>query len=522
MNSTTTTVSSEKIGKKKNERVNQGRGERRHVFKELITPVVIMGMTGVFYWAIRGTGGYGGSAGGGFAGVGWAMCWYFLAYEKGEVKRRAYSTGWIVAAITFGVWFGGMHGWGQFNSWIKCDFDLGSSITAAINPAWGWVAHFQCGFAWGGNTGILMGWCASRKRVTWLHWWTRILFAIGGAIASIAIFYILPGLTLPLYNQGIYSSVSCDLFGDNTDICRTYSTAFSSSILFGIYVGLLVHEIIRKNWRNVKLALVMATGFGLSQTIAALWHFGYGTFPDLLYQEWWKAWEMTTGFGHGITLGICYFLFNRPIQEDKLINSRKQPFSLHRTAERELGVNFALVWGLSIAIQGGLEGLGKSIDVAELFGFTTSKGFTADQIAVINDFIVDVITIIIVMLLIFKLLLNWYGSHKKPSLVLDGKANVRYPGTRFWVVQIVLIISGVAAAISTFPLSHNEGVLLAVYGITLFIGLSFSIVRWIIVAKVPKDNCGLDQMMKDALDERRRKSIPIKVKNWINSRPTKF
>jgi len=92
--------------------------EKSEIFNELVIPVILFGTIGAFYWAVRGTSGYGGTSGAVFAGIGWALCWFFLSYEQHEKKERPYSSGWIVLAIKLGIGIGGMHGYGQFISWI--------------------------------------------------------------------------------------------------------------------------------------------------------------------------------------------------------------------------------------------------------------------------------------------------------------------------------------------------------------------------------------------------------------------
>ena len=44
----------------------------------------VMCLMGGYYWAIRGTGGYGGETGGALAGLGWALLWYAFSRWGGE------------------------------------------------------------------------------------------------------------------------------------------------------------------------------------------------------------------------------------------------------------------------------------------------------------------------------------------------------------------------------------------------------------------------------------------------------
>ena len=474
--------------------------KKTNYFLEFIIPLVLLACNGAFYWAIRGTGGYGGSAGGGFAGIGWAICWYFLSHEKNEVKRRPYSSPWIVLAITFGMWYGGMHGWGQFNSWIKGIFGIGisNSVTVSVNPAWGFAAHFQCGMAWVGATGVFMAWCGTKRKTRGIDWIFRIIFGVSGAILSQVVFYVFPALVLPLYGEGYYTPLPTN---PDSDILRTISTAQSSILYFGIFLGLLAYEIIRKEWRGVLLILVMGVGGGLSQMLSAFWHFGGALNLDLIpgieYTGWWKAWEMSTGFFHGITIAVCYFLFNRPIKGKKILKSRKQPYSLHRTAEKELGMNFPFAFGISIAIRGGLQGLG--------------------ELLTLDDALVDAASFLIIGFIFYRLMENMYQSTKNPYKILDGKQNMRFPGARWIIAHFGLILCGFIAAIRSFPLGDTQIVLVMVYGILLSTGFIMFMIRWFLAIKLVEDFSWMNEKITTSFEKRKNKSLILRLIKYKNN-----
>lgn len=52
----------------------------------------IFGLMGAFFWAIRGTSGFGGWNGGLFAGLGWGILWYFFSHFAGGAARRPFAT----------------------------------------------------------------------------------------------------------------------------------------------------------------------------------------------------------------------------------------------------------------------------------------------------------------------------------------------------------------------------------------------------------------------------------------------
>lgn len=263
---------------------------KSNLLNDLIVPILLMSTIGAFYWAIRGSSGYGGASGGVFAGIGWALAWFFLSYERAEKKTRPYSSGWIVFAIVMGIGIGGMHGYGQFMSWIQGKFYLDYPTNwVPINPAVGYLWLFQCGLTWGGITGVLMGWFGSKKPLRFKDSMIRLTFGIVGAVIAVSITIFKPEWINPLYGSVNYNDlITCP------DCVRTLSTSLTSMIWIGLFAGLFAFEIFRKDWRNVKLALTMGLGFALAFSIFAFWHFGptFSTLPI----DWWKNWEMSIGF----------------------------------------------------------------------------------------------------------------------------------------------------------------------------------------------------------------------------------
>ncbi|HPO29965.1 MAG TPA: hypothetical protein PKX28_01900, partial [Candidatus Hydrogenedentes bacterium] len=65
-------------------------------------PVVIMGTAGLFFWAIRGSAGYGGETGGMLAGSGWGLLWWMLSRSDGRGGQRPYGSPWALLALAAG------------------------------------------------------------------------------------------------------------------------------------------------------------------------------------------------------------------------------------------------------------------------------------------------------------------------------------------------------------------------------------------------------------------------------------
>lgn len=422
--------------------------DKNELMNELLIPVLIFSTMGAFYWAIRGTGGYGGSSGGIFAGIGWAVTWLFLSHESGEKKSRQFSSGWIVLAIMAGIGFGGTHGYGQFMSWIRGYFMVnGLEDTVAINPLIGYLWLFQCGLAWGGTAGIFMAWTGSKKPPTKFTWIARFSFGIGGALIGYYITIFIPQLINPLYGTVDYSNcLDCE---------RTLSTSASSMALLGAYLGFLLFELLRKECRGSLMALIMGVGFGLAFSIFAFWH--YGNEVTGVSFDWWKLWEMSIGFYGGATIGICYYLFNRPLNDDEVLLVMEQPFSSHRNAEKLLGVDFAMAFAIGFSIYNGVGGFMGKIGIEGPWGLIISIPF------------------IIACLVLF--LFSVYKTLQNPYKNGDDKSNIQKPFLKFLVTFMILIILGYMVSLPT-ELSLRSLFLPSSYTALLVICSIFIYLKW--------------------------------------------
>ncbi len=274
----------------------------QHLYYCCIT--LIMGLMGSFFWAIRGTSGYGGSQGGLLAGAGWALLWYYFAHMGGWGAVRPYASPRILAAITFGIAFGGLTGYGVYIAWLQGKYYLDYPNTVrAIAPWTGYAMLFLCGLHWGGITGAFMAWCAPHRPVPRKGWIVRILLGITGAIAAGMIVYHLPQWFLPFYGEGLYDVM------ENRTCIRAMGSIQNIAPHLGLFLGFLVFEIGRRDWRAVGMMTVMSLGFAVPFTVGGYWHTMQGS---ALQIDWWKNWEMSIGLGGGLSFGLAFLLFNRP------------------------------------------------------------------------------------------------------------------------------------------------------------------------------------------------------------------
>jgi len=271
---------------------------------QTLSLVMIMGLAGAFFWAIRGTTGFGGSQGGALAGLGWAMLWYIFSQTGGQSDRRPYGAMRVIAAITFGAAFGGMTGYGVYVAWVQGNFYLNHPEGLRTVSTWtGYLALFICGLHWGGNAGAFLSWCAPRRPLGLAGWMGRVGSGIVGLAAAWLLVRVFPQAFLPFYQEGIYEAkeyATCQ---------RAVGSLHTIAPHIGLFFGFLGFEIYRRDWRAVATMILLSLGFAVSFAVGGIWHTFHGSGLAL---GWWKNWEMSIGLGGGIAYGLVFWRFNRP------------------------------------------------------------------------------------------------------------------------------------------------------------------------------------------------------------------
>lgn len=269
-----------------------------------LTITVIMGLMGAFYWAIRGTGGYGGGQGALLAGLGWGTLWYLFSCLDGTSRQRPYGSARMIAAITFGVGIGGMTGYGVYIAWLQGKFYLNYPDGVRDVAAWtGYAMLFFCGLHWGGIAGAFMAWVAPRTPLGRNGWLARIGAGILGAVIAGFVVRLFPQLFLPFYNEGIYQIEA------NKTCVRALGSIHNIAPHVGLFLGFLTFEAVRRDWRAVGMMTLVALGFATAFTVGGIWQTYQGSELKL---DWWKYWEMSIGLGGGLSIGLAFYLFNRP------------------------------------------------------------------------------------------------------------------------------------------------------------------------------------------------------------------
>ncbi len=416
---------------------------------DFILIAIVFALMGAFFWAIRGTGGYGGSMGGILAGLGWAMLWHHFSRKGGEGRRRPFGTGHIIAAITLGIAVGGMTGYGVYTAWIRGDFYLDyPQGVRPIAPWTGLVMMFFCGLHWGGLAGVFMGWCAPERRASLMAWGGRILGGVVGAVIAGWIVRVFPQFFLPYYGEGIYQNP------DNATCIRAVGSIRNIAPHVGAYLGFLVAELVRKDRRAVGMMLVMGLGFAIPFSVGGLWHAGRGSGWDLPF---WKFWEMSIGLGGGLAFGLAFYLFNRPAPDA----------APHAVTWNER------IWPVAVILT-----IGTTLIVSNCYeGFTRlhELGWPAG---------VRVLVSIGWLLALEAAFVLWFV--KTRAFLTDSRgmrSDALLPG---WVPVAVLAIIVVAGYLVSVPgeLARNNAVLLPLYTVYLIV----SIALWgVIVARLPVD-----------------------------------
>lgn len=266
---------------------------------ELLLSMLLFGSIGAITWAIRGTAGWGGVDGTIVPGFTWALLWYYLANRKGIDSRSS------VLWLGLGIALGGELGYGQYVAWIRGTFYIGDG-TVTIDPWLGYLWFIICGIGWASPGSILLGWSLG-KNISKARWIGRslyvcvllvILFA-WPLIESVGEFLLNNNITFLFPNADIYTS---DLGKHISRTVYTNTQNFAVVLWWGIALVMAV-------WQRDKITLItgllIGVGFGLGFMQSALWTLGYEFAPN--YIDWWKMWELNSGFNLGVLYSITLY-----------------------------------------------------------------------------------------------------------------------------------------------------------------------------------------------------------------------
>lgn len=275
---------------------------------DFFLPILLFAALGGMSWAVRGSAGYGSVKGCIFAGVLWGAAWWFIARNPSGPNARRYASGWVILALTLGIGFAGARGWAQwqtfFDGVLQTNTSLGEKVDIA--PFHGYIWLFIAGVPWAGLGACLLAWCATEKPLAAWQWFMRLFCGFGAAFFASWLFDAYPQWFLPLY------STMKDQYADataNPNLKRLINDNGAAIQHLGFYLGFLLFEIGRRDWKNVVLITTVGLVNGVGWALLANWHWSKAIWPTM--ENYWRGWESTSGISIGIALGLAYYLVNR-------------------------------------------------------------------------------------------------------------------------------------------------------------------------------------------------------------------
>jgi hypothetical protein len=212
----------------------------------------------------------------------------------------------MVLWLGMGIALGGELGYGQYVSWIRGMFNVGDEVIH-IAPWVGYAWFAICGIAKGVPGGIFLGWTLHRKassgiwliRVFLVFFLLVILLNLGAPLLGVGAVDWLgdrfvqhcPWMIFPHADLGIYAG---EMDGHQERTVWTNTQNFAVMI-WGL-VAMLVAALHRDRATLFSGAL-LGGGFAIGYPLSAVWCLGYVYAPG--YVDWWKIWELQSGFNLG-------------------------------------------------------------------------------------------------------------------------------------------------------------------------------------------------------------------------------
>ena len=165
---------------------------------------------------------------------------------------------------------------------------------------------------------------------------------------ALFLFRHLPEVFLPLYST---LKAQYQDFQSNPNLRRLVNDNRAAIAHLGLYLGFLLFEVGRRDWKNVKLILTIGLLNGLGWALCQNWQWAARVWPDGHF-NFWRCWESSGGISIGIAYGVAYYLANNRMSEPELA---AQGTGSDPNLER-LGAYLGLLLGLGLSIKNGLKG----------------------------------------------------------------------------------------------------------------------------------------------------------------------
>jgi len=413
---------------------------QRDLAHDLLLPTLLFAALGAMTWAVRGCSGFGGQMGCIFAGVTWGTAWWFIAREHSRQQARRYASGWIILALTVGIGMAGARGWMQwpsfFNGRLMTDAPAGKFVP--IPRVYGFVWLFVAGVPWAGLGACLLAWCGSRRPFPAWLWALRLGCGFGAVLFALFLFAHLPQVFLPLYStlKAQYHDLQ-----SNPSLRRLVNDNRAAIAHLGLYLGFLLFEVGRRDWKNVKLILTVGLLNGLGWALCQNWQWATRVWPDAHF-NFWRCWESSGGISIGIAYGVAFYLANNRMPEPELA---AQGAGSDPNLER-LGAYSGLLLGLGLSIKNGLKGWFNIYIGNENYW---------------NGVLWKIIGPLMVLGLLAILMRIWLRPLPKPF------AGDAFPHS-YRLVWLMLIVQNLIAQLVTGPWSDWSEVAFSIYYLVLF------------------------------------------------------
>jgi hypothetical protein len=280
---------------------------------DLLLPTLLFGALGGMTWAVRGSSGFGTVWGCVFAGVMWGVAWWYIARDPSGEQSRRYASAWVVLAITLGVGLSGERGWMQWPSFFGGQILLNDvkGERLPISRGYGFLWMFIAGVPWAGLGACLLAWCGSLREMRIWHWILRIALGVGFAALGRWLVNAYPQEFWPLYAslESQYHDLKAN--PNLAKLVRDNADAFTH---LGCYVGFLMFEILRRDWKNSVLILTVGLVNGAGWALLQCWNWSHDVWGNASF-NFWRCWESSGGISIGVAYGIAYFLVNRRMSD---------------------------------------------------------------------------------------------------------------------------------------------------------------------------------------------------------------
>jgi hypothetical protein len=245
--------------------------------------------------------------------VTWGAAWWYLANDPSGQQTRRYASAWIVPALTFGIGLSGARGWMQWPSFFegKLQTDTAHGLFVPIPRAYGFLWLFIAGVPWAGIGACALAWCGSLRETRIWHWALRIGFGVGTAALARHLYSKHPEYFLPLYDQLAerYRNTRAD-----PNLRRLIGDCGAALFHMGFYLGFLLYEIVRRDWKNAVLILTVGIVNGAGWTLFQNWKWANALWGASTF-NFWRCWESSGGISIGVAYGLAWFLVNRPMSQ---------------------------------------------------------------------------------------------------------------------------------------------------------------------------------------------------------------